>query len=83
MTTEEDTSAAYDKLYVRIANSSNSTLTTLARITNVDQASYANYRLVTLTIPAGYAVAGNRLRFYAVEDEILATTFYIDNVPIQ
>jgi hypothetical protein len=82
MTTQEDTSAVYDKLYVRITNSSNATLTTLARITNVDQATYATYALVTLTIPAGYAVAGNRLRFYAVEDSMLATAFYIDNVSI-
>ena len=41
------------------------------------------YRTPTVTIPASYAVSGNKLQFYATEDVSLATTFYIDSVVIQ
>jgi hypothetical protein len=83
MSSAEGTTTAYDRLYVRITNSSNTTLTTLATYSNVNKNTYADWTLVTLSIPASYAVSPNRLRFYATEDSTLQTTFYIDSVSIQ
>jgi hypothetical protein len=80
---ETTTSSQYDRLYVRITNSSNTTLTTLATYSNLQKTTHANWVQVTLTIPATYAVSGNRLRFYATEDVSLQTSFFIDSVSIQ
>jgi Zn-dependent metalloprotease len=79
----EGTTTAHDFLYVRITNASNTTLTTLKTVTNKDKNTYSSYKPVLLPIPAQYAVAGNRLRFYATENSSLATTFYIDDVSIK
>jgi hypothetical protein len=83
MSSAEGTTTAYDKLYVRITSSSGTTLTTLGTYTNVNKNTYAGWVLVTVSIPATYAAAGNRLTFYATEDTSLATTFYLDGVSIQ
>ena len=68
---------------MRITNASNSTLTTLATFSNTHVTTYGNYAQVTLTIPAQYAVGGNRLRFYATENNSAATAFYVDSVSIR
>jgi len=81
--TSEDASAAYDKLWVRITNASGSTLTTLATYSNVNQSTYGAWAQVTLTIPASYTTPGNRLRFYATEDQVYPTAFLVDDVSIQ
>ena len=80
---DEDTSYAYDKLTVRVMDSSNTLLQTLATFSNVNKTTYANYQVVTLTIPASLAAAGNMLRFNATEDSMVATAFYVDDVSIQ
>lgn len=81
--TAESIGFPYDKLFVRITNSAGATLTTLATYSNANSGTYANYGLVTLTIPAQYAVSGNQLRFVATSNFQLATTFYIDAVSVQ
>jgi hypothetical protein len=83
ISTAESGSTPYDYLYVRIKNSSGTTLTTLATYTNANSGTYAGWTLVTLSIPASYAVSGNRLYFEGTEDVSLATTFYLDGVSIQ
>jgi hypothetical protein len=81
--TSEGTGAMNDKLGVRIFNSSNQELAVLQMFSNQDQATYANYTLVTIAIPANLAVSGNRIRFGANENGSLPTTFLIDDVSIQ
>jgi Zn-dependent metalloprotease len=81
--TSEDASAAYDKMWVRVTNSSGATLATLATYSNVNQAAYGSWAQVTVTIPTGLAVPGNRIRFYATEDNVYPTAFLIDEVSVQ
>jgi uncharacterized repeat protein (TIGR01451 family) len=83
ITTSESPTKARDYLYVRVTNASNSTLTTLATFSNVHQSTYGSYALVTVTIPSQYAVAGNRLRFEATENNTAATAFFVDDVSIR
>lgn len=84
ITTAETGSTIYDKLYVRIRNSTGSSiLSTMATYSNANSGAYTAWTLVTLTVPATYAVSGNRLYFEGTEDSSLQTTFYIDGVSIQ
>lgn len=79
----EDTSSGRDFLYVRVCGSTGSTLATLVTFTNRDKLTYANWTLVTATIPAQYCVAGNRLTFYASENATVPTSFWVDTVAVQ
>jgi hypothetical protein len=83
MSSAEGTSTAYDYLRVRIYNSSGTLVSTLGTYSNVNKNTYANWTLVTLTIPSSSAVANYRLRFDASEDSSLQTTFFVDGVSIQ
>jgi len=83
MASAEGTSAAYDYLRVKLKNTSGTDVTTLATFSNQNKSTYANWTLVTVTIPATAAVANYRLSFDASEDYSLATTFFIDSVSIQ
>ncbi len=78
----EGTTRAYDNLYVRLKNSSGTTLSTLGTYTNRNKNTYANWVQVTLTVPST-AVANSRIAFDATEDSSQQTTFYIDGVSIQ
>src|SRR5205085_2444294 len=78
----EGTAAPNDSIGVRIFNSSNREIAVLATFSNQDQATYATYQLVTVTIPAQYCVSGNRVRFGGTENGSLATTFLIDDVSL-
>ena len=78
----EGTTTAYDYLYVRLKNTSGSTVSTLATYSNRNKTTYANWALVTLTVPSS-ALANYRISFDATEDSSLQTTFYIDTVSIQ
>ncbi len=72
-----------DRLFVRIASPLGIPLTTLATFTNAQHSTYANYTLVTLTIPAQYAVSGRRLVFAAEGVGLRSTDFYVDRVSIR
>jgi hypothetical protein len=79
----EGTAVANDKMGARIFNSADKEILVLQLFSNVDQVTYANYQLVTLTIPAQYAVQGNRIRFGGSENNNgLPTTFLIDDVSV-
>ncbi len=82
MTSAEGTGTAYDFLYVRLKNTSGTTVSTIATYSNQNKTTYANWTLVTLTVPAT-ALANYRISFDATEDSSLATTFFVDGVSIQ
>jgi hypothetical protein len=82
MTSAEGTSTAYDFLRVKLKNTSGADVATIATYDNRQKNTYANWTLVTLTVPAS-AVANYRISFDATEDVSLATTFFIDGVSIQ
>jgi aminopeptidase S len=78
----EGTVADNDRIGVRIFNSANKEIAVLQMFTNQDQVAYADYQLVTVTIPAQYAVPGNRVRFGGSENNSLPTLFLIDDVSL-
>ncbi|HQR38064.1 MAG TPA: M36 family metallopeptidase [Blastocatellia bacterium] len=82
MSSAEGTSTAYDYLYVRLKNTSGTTVSTLGTYSNRNKTTYANWTLVTLTVPAS-ALTNYRIAFDATEDSSLQTTFYIDSVSVQ
>jgi hypothetical protein len=82
MTSSETTGTAYDFLRVKIKNTSGTDVATIATYSNQNKNTYANWTLVTLTVPAT-ALANYRISFDATEDVSLATTFFIDGVSIQ
>ena len=82
MSSAEGTSTAYDYLYVRLKNTSGTTVSTLATYSNVNNNTYTGWTLVTLTVPAS-ALANYRISFDATEDTSLQTTFYIDSVSVK
>ncbi len=82
MSSAEGTSTAYDYLYVRLKNTSGTTVSTLATYTNRNKTTYASWTLVTLTVPSS-AASNYRIAFDATEDSSLQTTFNIDSVSVQ
>jgi hypothetical protein len=82
MSSAEGTTTAYDYLYIRLKNTSGTTVSTLATYSNRNKTTYAGWTLVTLTVPAS-ALTNYRISFDATEDSSLQTTFYIDGVSIQ
>ncbi len=82
MTSAEGTTTAYDYLYVRLKNTSGTTVSTLATYSNKNKTTYAGWTLVTLTVPAT-ALTNYRIAFDATEDSSAQTTFFIDGVSIK
>jgi hypothetical protein len=72
-----------DKLTIRVMNTNNQVVANLQTITTAQAATYANYQLVTVALPAANAVPGYRIRFGATENASLATTFLVDDVSVQ
>jgi Zn-dependent metalloprotease len=77
---ETTTTTAYDTLKVQVLNTAGSVLATLATYSNLDKA--AGYAQKTLNLSA-YKGQTIRLRFYAVEDSSLQTSFVIDDVSVK
>ncbi|HEU4951031.1 MAG TPA: Ig-like domain-containing protein, partial [Holophagaceae bacterium] len=79
-TSETTTSTAYDKFYVRVLNSSGSTLKTLATFSNLNQG--GGYTLHTYDLSA-YKGKTIRVYFRGVEDSSLQTSFVLDDVSVK
>jgi hypothetical protein len=71
-----------DKLTIRVMNANNKVVVNLVTISTAEAAAYEDYQLVTVTVPAAHAVPGYRIRFGAIEDSSLATTFLVDDVSL-
>ena len=65
-----------------LKNTSGTTVSTLATYSNLNKTTYANWTLVTLTVPST-ALANYRISFDGTEDVSLQTTFNIDSVSVQ
>ena len=82
MSSAEGTGTAYDYLYVRLKNTSGTTVSTLKTVSNVNKTTYASWTLVTVTVPSS-ALANYRIAFDGTEDVSLQTTFYVDSVSVK
>jgi aminopeptidase S len=80
--TAETAATAVDRMGPRITNAANQQLVFLQGFTNLDAAEYADYTLVTITVPAEYCVPGNRLRFASNENATSPTIFLVDDVAL-
>jgi hypothetical protein len=78
-TTETTTSTQYDKLYVRLLNSSGNVLSTLKTYSNLNKGSGYVQDSVSLS---GYAGQTVRLQFLATSDSSLPTTFRLDDISV-
>jgi subtilisin family serine protease len=77
VTTDEDAGAAYDKLAVQVV--AGGVVTTVRSYSNLDESNAYVQRTVDLSAYAGRKVT---LRFSAVEDGSVATSFRIDDVSL-
>jgi hypothetical protein len=79
-TTETTTSVQNDQLFVEVLSSSGTLLGTLATYSNLNRGTQYTLRSFSLSAYAGQLV---RLRFRAVNNGTLATTFRLDDVAVQ
>ena len=77
---ETTATTAYDTMKVQVLNTSGTVLATLATYSNLNKG--AGYTQKTLNLSA-YKGQTIRLRFYAVEDSSLQTSFVVDDVSVK
>ena len=80
MSTQESGSTAYDRLYVRLYNSSGSLITTLRTWSNASTKNAWSFDSVSLAAYAGQTV---RVQFVGTTDSSLITSFFVDDVNLQ
>lgn len=83
ISSEEDTSTAYDYFYIEVRDTSNNVLATLATLSNKDKNTYAAYQQLVFDITS-YAPAGQSRRIYfrATTDSSLISSFFVDDVAV-
>ncbi|BDU70344.1 peptidase M4 [Geothrix oryzae] len=77
---ETTTTTAYDTLKVQVLNTSGTVLATLATYSNLNKGAGYTQKSLSLAAYKGQTV---RLRFYAVEDSSLQTSFVVDDVSVK
>ena len=77
---ETTTTTAYDTLKVQVLNTSGTVLATLATYSNLNKGAGYTQKSLSLAAYKGQTV---RLRFYAVEDSSLQSSFVVDDVSVK
>ncbi|HBW50732.1 MAG TPA: peptidase S8, partial [Herpetosiphon sp.] len=80
MSTQESGSTVYDRLYVRLYNSSGSLITTLRTWSNASTKNTWTLDTISLSAYAGQTV---RVQFVGTTDSSLTTSFFVDDVTLQ
>ncbi len=78
----EDTTYAYDFLYIEVRNTSGTLLQTLATYSNRDKTTPGNYSQKSFSL-AAYRGQTVRLQFRCTTDYSLSTTFRVDDVSLR
>lgn len=76
MSTEEDSSTAYDYMRVRVLNTGGSVLGTVSTVSNTSPSDRWNQSQVDLSAYKGQTI---RIQWYAITDESLSTRFFVDD----
>jgi Zn-dependent metalloprotease len=79
-TAETTTTTAYDTMKVQVLNTSGTVLATLATYSNLNKGTGYTQKSLSLSAYKGQTI---RLRFYAVEDSSLQTSFVVDDVSVK